>query len=262
MSNDYINICGKSSQRDLPTCLSNYPYSEIIKTFKLDIPSYKSDIEKILQVSIEASIKKYHMLCALKWNKLVMYGIIHVKVIYISTISCESIRSAEFDIPFSTFKIISENINQDIKFETFIEDVFIEQINKKQFIISTLIFIYPIFIEKENNKNDNKKNKLSCENVDFDKGYEKTNEVSINKAYKDNDVNSTESKNTINQDLNYNSTVNKENDKDDHIYLNNYLGSLNIEYDMNNKNKFDIKCNIEEYNTDEFKEEYFESEWE
>ncbi|MCM1989318.1 DUF3794 domain-containing protein [Oceanirhabdus seepicola] len=160
MKMDSIDISGITPQSKLPKCPYNYPYKEICETYKLCVPNSKPDIETILQLFIDTSIKKSHVLYTPMENKLIIYGNIHLKILYVANTSSQSVHSAHFDIPFSTF-ILSSNICNHIGDTTiFIEDTFVNQLDSKNFYVSTLMLVYPEFNKQKNkpiNDSNNKK---------------------------------------------------------------------------------------------------------
>ncbi|WBW96644.1 DUF3794 domain-containing protein [Oceanirhabdus sp. W0125-5] len=160
MKTDYIDISGITTQSNLPECPYNYPYKEMCNTFKLCIPNSKSAIETILELLIDTSIDKYNILNTNAENKLVIYGTIHFKILYIPNESSQTVYSAHFDIPFCTF-ILCNNICRQIKdIKLFVEDALITQIDSRNFYVSLLTLVYPIVKkqDKHNSKNFNTKN--------------------------------------------------------------------------------------------------------
>jgi len=160
MKMDHIDISGITPQSNFPQCPCNYPCKEICETHKLCVPNCKPCVETILQLFIDTSIDKSHVLYTSMGKKLVIYGNIHIKILYVAKTSCQSVHSAHFDIPFCTF-ILSSNICRQIEdISLFVEDVFIKQIDSRNFYVSIISLIYPVFKKQDDNlsSNFNKKN--------------------------------------------------------------------------------------------------------
>ncbi len=158
MKMDHIDISGITPQSNLPECPYNYPCKEICETYKLCVPKSKPDIETILQLFIDTSIEKSHVLYTPMGNKLIIYGNIHFKILYVAKTACQSVHSAHFDIPFCTFILSSSICNHIKNTSLFVEDTFINQFNSRNFFISIVMLVYPEF-NKQNNPQGNTFNK-------------------------------------------------------------------------------------------------------
>ena len=131
----------------------------------VEIPEQKPDIEQIIQVLIEGKITNLKLIKTpvgdseegqhLTGEKLVIEGKLHQKVVYVAETAegNQPVHSAEFDIPFSTFIVVPKcyigtvkpGKEDDINVQVCIEDVFIEEINPREVIKSSLLFINAIF---------------------------------------------------------------------------------------------------------------------
>lgn len=129
------------------------------------IPEQKPDIEQVIQILVEAKITNLRLIETpvgvseegqiLTGEKLVIEGKIHQKVIYVADVSdgSQPVHSAEFDVPFSTFVVVPKcyiglikpGKEDIINVQACIESVFIEQINSREVIKSSMLFINAIF---------------------------------------------------------------------------------------------------------------------
>ncbi|MCM8709596.1 DUF3794 domain-containing protein [Clostridium sp. SYSU_GA19001] len=121
-----------------------------VKAFKqisvdenLTIPDVKPDVEEILEVIADVVITYTNVIKTpvvtsyegqqLTGWKLIVEGKLKQKIVYIADEPAQSVHAAEFDIPFSTFLVLSKDYKkcQRIKVEGIIEDVFVRLINKR-----------------------------------------------------------------------------------------------------------------------------------
>lgn len=272
MKNAHIDICGITPQHKLPKCSCNCPYKEICQTYKLCVPSCKPDIETILQLFIDTSIKKTDILCTPIGKKLVIYGMVHIKVLYVANTSSQSVHSAHFDIPFCTFMMLNKVCYSMENLCAFIEDTFVNQLDCRNFYISMLLFIYPMFKTQDDKHiyDNNCLEKLDtshCENIHYAK-FETLNDSEIkdynyadnfnNKNY--NYINNNEShdlkqtmQSTYYENIDHNLQPYEETFNNSSIKPVNYsncncnineLNNSNIEYDMPNNISSDIDYEI------------------
>lgn len=283
MTTNHIDICGITPRCNLPKCSCKYPCKELCETHKFCIPICKPDIENILQLFIDTSIKKSNILDTPMGKKFVIYGNIHTKILYVANTSCQSVHSAHFDIPFCTFIMIGNITREITDVCLFIEDAFITQLDSENFSVSMLVLVYPLLKKKDHcincndgcNENcyiDNSKNKNfnymnncisgdedyiiksdSLPNIDFNKDSNKSFDIKYDK------------KNNI-HDIEY--AMNQSNTSDIKIDIDNSK-TFDIEYDMNQSNISDIESEIN-YDMDFedcidsnfiYEDEYFETEW-
>lgn len=76
-------------------------------------------------------------------KKLIIEGVIHQKVIYTALVEDQSLHSADFTIPFSTFIIVraDEPLSQDFMIYPYMEDVFACQLSERSIFSNNTIFI-------------------------------------------------------------------------------------------------------------------------
>ena len=293
---DYIYTSGITPQSNLPKCSYNYPYKEICETYKLCVPKNKPDIETILELHIDTSIEKSHILYTPMENKLIIYGNIHIKILYVANTSCQSVHSAHFDIPFCTFILSSNICNHIVDTTLFVEDIFVKQFDSRNFYISTLMLVYPEFNKQKNKPTNNFNNEYNMNHSNScDFNYDKktnTNSCINHHKYNESDIQywneyhdefddeyhiqydttpTTDTKiiheknneykigSDIQFDTDYNIQFDMTPSTDTKITNdkdNEYKIESNIEYDIDSDNATDTNINLEQGN------EYFEYEWE
>ncbi|MDE6425587.1 MAG: DUF3794 domain-containing protein [Ruminococcus sp.] len=76
-------------------------------------------------------------------KKLIIEGVIHQKVIYTALVADQSLHSADFTIPFSTFIIVDADtpLSQDFTVYPYLEDVFTCQLSERSIFSNNTIFI-------------------------------------------------------------------------------------------------------------------------
>lgn len=76
-------------------------------------------------------------------RKLVIEGLLKQKVIYTAAVEAQSVHSASFCIPFSTFIIIDEDtaLTQKFRITPYIEDIFACRLSERSVFKNTTIFI-------------------------------------------------------------------------------------------------------------------------
>jgi hypothetical protein len=239
MTTNNIDICGITPRCDLPKCDCNYPCNEICETHKFYVPDCKPDIENILQLFIDTSVEKCNVLNTLMGRKLVIYGELHIKILYVANTACQSVHSAHFDIPFCTFIMIGNISSEIAEVCLFIEDAFITQSDVKSFFVSTVILVCPLLEKKGKHS--------SCDYECEDNNY-------INKM-KNKKFNYNKEKISCDTKTNTEKNINNDFYAEQDIYEDE--DNSNFEFDI----KYDMKCedSINSSYTEE--DEYFENDW-
>lgn len=287
MTTNHVDICGITPECELPRCYCTYPCKEICETHKLCIPNCKPDIENILQVFIDISINKSNILKTSMGKKLVIYGNIHIKILYDANTSCQSVHSAHFDVPFCTFILLNDATRDITDICLFIEDAFIDQLDSRNLSVSMIILVYPLLknidycLKHSSNYNenyyfDNSKNKNfnyinNCTNGNEDctiRSDSLPNIQNDSQLYENSNANfnmdSNKSldieydKNSNIQDVNYDMNQSKTSDFE-----------VDLKYDMNESKTSDIESDINNDMDYEdcidsnfiYEDEYFENEW-
>lgn len=156
------NLCNWNFGEKISTCKED-EINEIklgISTFKqisiddnLCIPEVKPDMEEINDVKVRAEVINCHVIStpkiisnegqALSGYKLVLRGVLKHLVEYTADTPEQSVHSAHYDIPFSTFIILPENYTPGSKLDvdTTIEDVYFKMINCRCFFKNVTLLV-------------------------------------------------------------------------------------------------------------------------
>ena len=124
----------------------------------LCVPCQKPDIEELMSVTARVEIISQRVIktpmgegasiinqedTILTGKKLIIEGVLRQKVIYTADVPEQSVHSAHFDVPFSAFIVIPQDIPVTTKFliEPCIEDVYISSCSKRQIFKNVTLFI-------------------------------------------------------------------------------------------------------------------------
>lgn len=121
-----------------PTSFKQLNIDEIVK-----IPSQKPDIESVLNVLVDVVITETRVIKTIKGTsiggqkltgfKLIVQGKLNQKVEYVADKAEQSVHSAHFVAPFSSFIILPEDFEEstNVEVEAFIEDIFYKIVNRR-----------------------------------------------------------------------------------------------------------------------------------
>lgn len=170
---DNINYVGIAPAGTLSSVLQCRPSSDQWVQFFvpkiLDIPEQKPDIEGIVTINSCVEIISQRVINTpvvtgytkpdgtivpgssipnsegtyLTGKKLIVEGVLHQKVIYTALVDDQSLHSADFTIPFSTFIIVDANEPLSQKFVLYpcLEDVFACRMSERSIFSNNTIFI-------------------------------------------------------------------------------------------------------------------------
>jgi hypothetical protein len=136
-----IEYSGIVDCSQLPTHMTAFKQFTVQEN--LTIPAAKPDIEQILRVMAEASITSTKIIktptgVSLEGQKLtgwkvIVEGVIHQKIEYVADEPTQSVHSAHFKIPFSTFIVLPCSITNDmvVTVVPYIEDIYAKQLDKR-----------------------------------------------------------------------------------------------------------------------------------
>lgn len=172
ISDDNINILGEYPSNKIEKALScfneNDKWTEFFLPEIVDIPVQKPDMEGILEVNscidiISQKVVKTPVVngystptgpvlgenipnseCTnLTGRKLIIEGLLKQKVLYTAAVDNQSIHSANFSFPFSTFIIIEKDtpLSQNFRITPYIEDIFAYRLSERSIFKNTTIFI-------------------------------------------------------------------------------------------------------------------------
>ncbi|WP_102398729.1 hypothetical protein [Haloimpatiens massiliensis] len=154
MENTTIKINGLISQKQLNNYNIQYPCREICKSYHITLPENKPNIQLILELSLNAEISNWKHIFTHGKNKIFIEGLLNSRIFFKSNLYSKNIYYTEFSRPLSEILPV-ENINiTSLTPAIFIEEAFINRINKKSFSISALMLICTVL----NNNNSSKEN--------------------------------------------------------------------------------------------------------
>ncbi|CEH36163.1 DUF3794 domain-containing protein [Romboutsia lituseburensis] len=173
VENESINMIGQYPANKIEKVLSCFTdtdkWTEFFLPEIVDIPTQKPDIEGIVEVNSCIEIISQRVIktpvvtgytssnstpilgenipnaeCTnLTGRKLIIEGILKQKIIYTAAVDEQSLHSAHFDIPFSTFIIIEKDtpLSQKFRITPYIEDIFACKLSERSVFKNTTIFI-------------------------------------------------------------------------------------------------------------------------
>ena len=168
-----INIVGEYPDNKIEKVLTCFTDTDKWTEFYLpeivDIPIVKPDIEGIVEIHSQIEIISQRVIktpvvmgytddagnsiagedipnaeCTnLTGRKLIIEGFLKQKVIYTAADDEQSLHSANFEIPFSTFIIIEKDtpLSQQFRITPYIEDIFVSRLSERSVFKNTTIFI-------------------------------------------------------------------------------------------------------------------------
>lgn len=161
---NYVEISGEVGEEGLPTLLPGDSWKELTVPETVTIPEQKPDIEQLVEVIVKAKIDATRIVeTPVQENgnnavnnendqstgrKLIVEGSICQKIIYVGDVKEQSLHSASFKIPFSTFIVLPNGTPLDAEFrvDAFIEDVFIEEITEREVFKNITVFLRAVEI--------------------------------------------------------------------------------------------------------------------
>lgn len=173
INNDHVNALGQYPSNKIEKVLSCFAdtdkWTEFFLPEIVDIPVQKPDVEGVLEVHscidiISQKVIKTPIVngytasngtfipgedipnseCTnLTGRKLIIEGLLQQKIIYTALVSEQSVHSANFVIPFSTFIIIDKDtpLSQKFRISPYIEDIFASRLSERSIFKNTTIFI-------------------------------------------------------------------------------------------------------------------------
>jgi uncharacterized repeat protein (TIGR01451 family) len=146
---------GQSEDQNGPTVVT-----VAMTTFKqlsvdgyLPIPPQKPDIEEINSVEGKVYVKDYHLITTpnrisqegqqITGYKLVIMAMLNVVIEYTANEPTQSVHSAHYDVPFSTFIVLPPDykIGSKIEVEGYVEDMYYKQESLRDFFENATILI-------------------------------------------------------------------------------------------------------------------------
>ena len=152
------NTIGQSEVKSTDTSsinvdLATTNFKQIIIDDYLNIPDAKPDIEEIDTVSGKINIIKSRVIETSKITsnegqklsqyKLIIYGSLGLVIEYTACDVSQSVHSAHYDIPFSTFIILPDNyvLGNKCNLEGVVEDIYYNKVNCRKWFFNSTILI-------------------------------------------------------------------------------------------------------------------------
>lgn len=173
INDEYVNTIGAYPANKMASVLTSpvatNMWTEFFLPEVIDIPDVKPNMEGIIEVRSCIEILSQRVVktpivrgyeaadgtqilgntignneCTnLTGRKLVIEGLLTQKVIYTAEVEEQSVHSAHFSIPFSTFIIVEPNtpLSQRFKVTPYIEDIYVCRLSERSVFKNTTIFI-------------------------------------------------------------------------------------------------------------------------
>lgn len=125
----------------------------------LNLTEKKPDIECILRVSAKVKINKKRVINSpkgvssegqkLTGKKLVVEGELIQVIEYVACDAAQSVHSAHFNFPFSTYIVLDKTFEKEskIKIISYIEDIFLKLISKRKIFSNNMVLLDAINID-------------------------------------------------------------------------------------------------------------------
>lgn len=142
-----ITYAGVLDKADFPTTKDACIFKQKMVDDCFHIPDSKPDVESIIAIIVEACITKTKIIPTLHGRKIIVHGIVNIKIEYVAKNPEQSVHSAHFTQNFYTFINCNSDdfecseIQNCIKLTSYIEDVEVSDVNERCFNLTTLILI-------------------------------------------------------------------------------------------------------------------------
>lgn len=151
---EVIGLCDPKTIEFAPSGVEDRNWTEISVAELLQIPPSKPDIETIDKVFISVKIISKRFIdtpdsegrenaegTLLTGKKLIIEGIVFKKIVYTAKTSVQSVHSAQFEIPFSAYIVMKNDLEEPFCLDVCIEDVFIKAFGPRQIFNNDTIFL-------------------------------------------------------------------------------------------------------------------------
>ncbi|QDR82810.1 SPOCS domain-containing protein [Sporomusa termitida] len=145
MTRKSAEVLGITPPSHFPQCSPGHPHTQFCETDKLCIPYPNPDIHKLLEVCVSVIICSTREICTPIGKKLVIEAKKQIKIKFSTDDSCRSVYSAQFEIPFCTSIVLGDIKHEVIQVSTAIEDITIKRLDNRHLMVTSIIFLCPIF---------------------------------------------------------------------------------------------------------------------
>ncbi|MFD3156309.1 DUF3794 domain-containing protein [Haloimpatiens sp. FM7330] len=160
LSNGMIEITGLCDTETIDL-QDGDSWTQISVPVVLIIPDVKPDIEQVNSINISTKIIRKRVIETpagtneegkiLTGKKLIVEGLLCQTLSYTADVPEQSIHSVQLSVPFSAFIVVPADTNLDDNFEinACIEDVFIENICKRQVFENVTLLLEAVKVDKD-----------------------------------------------------------------------------------------------------------------
>lgn len=147
-------VCSKVQIQNLIQDDTETLWTEISVPELLTIPDVKPDVKQILTVTSSVQVMCQKVIntpnavpnyegLQLTGLKLLVNAVLRQRITYISTVDCQAVHSAHFDVPVSAYIVLPEGTPSLSKYKirTCIEDIYACALNNRQIFKNTTLFI-------------------------------------------------------------------------------------------------------------------------
>ena len=185
-----ISITGITPLEYYPCCKDIVQTKQNMQNVDICIPCQKPDMESIEELKVSVCAEKCKVIDTIIGPKIILNGVIKIKVIYTADNCEQSLHSAHWDIPFCDFILLEDTClyNDQNELDLFVglEYVCINDNDSRHISLSILYIICIVFNKLQNNYNYKKqcskdnsiKNRPSSETKNIT-----TTKVNINTYY-------------------------------------------------------------------------------
>lgn len=134
---------GEAESNEVDTEAAQTNFKQLSVDENLTIPPQKPDAEDILNTIVDVVIGETRVIKTMQGiseegqvltgYKLIIEGILHQKVEYVADESSQTVHTAEFNVPFSSFIILHENFVEGsvTNVAAYVEDVYVKLLDKR-----------------------------------------------------------------------------------------------------------------------------------
>lgn len=148
MSSNFVEVSGITPASHYPKCPPNLPCTQFCEIDKLCIPYPNPNIHDILEVCVNVVVCSTKEICTPIGRKLVIEGVKEIKVSFSTDDPCQSIHSAQFEIPFCTFIVLGDIKHEVKKVCTAVEYISVTCLDCRHLTVTSIIFVCPV-LKKE-----------------------------------------------------------------------------------------------------------------
>ena len=163
MSCKSVEVLGITPPSHFPQCSPSHPHTQFCEIDKLCIPYPNPNIHELLEVCVSVIICSTREICTPIGRKLVIEGKKQIKIKFSADDPCMSVYSAQFEIPFCTFIVLGDKKHEVIQVCTAIEDITVKRLDSRHLMVTSIIFICPVFKKEHECSSWSSNNNWHCD---------------------------------------------------------------------------------------------------